>query len=219
MPISVSMPPRIAAKLSGIITAPGERPKRSAIERRIGMKITTIGVLLRKRAARGDVAQAIDQGAVEAAAREPDQEARDALERAGRDHRLADHQERADRDQRRAREAGEDLGRRQQHAPPGSSSGAIWNSSSSAPMMPSEISSTGSARRVGHDRRRRSAPASTTSAGSARPSASLSSAPAAGARGEAGHRASQRRAPRRVKSFAPADRRDGASACLTRVGS
>ena len=47
MPISVSMPPRIAANESGIITAPAERPKRSAIERRIGMKITTIGVLLR----------------------------------------------------------------------------------------------------------------------------------------------------------------------------
>jgi hypothetical protein len=47
VPIRVSIPPRIAAKLSGIITAEAERPKRSAIERRIGMKITTIGVLLR----------------------------------------------------------------------------------------------------------------------------------------------------------------------------
>ena len=48
MPIKVSMPPRIAAKLRGIITALPGRPNRSAIERRIGMKMTTIGVLFKK---------------------------------------------------------------------------------------------------------------------------------------------------------------------------
>ena len=47
-PISVVMPPRIAAKLSGIIIRLGERSSRSDSTCMIGMKMTTTGVLLRK---------------------------------------------------------------------------------------------------------------------------------------------------------------------------
>ena len=44
-PIRVTMPPRIAAKDSGIISREGDCPRREANACMIGMKMTTTGVL------------------------------------------------------------------------------------------------------------------------------------------------------------------------------
>ena len=113
-PISVVMPPRMEAKLSTIIDRLGGAPPRLAKVCRIGMKMTTTGVLLSTPPMSSTASREATSAVSVRPAGNPEQGPRTVVERAGLRKALTHHDQTEKSDQRRIGEPREQSARTEQ---------------------------------------------------------------------------------------------------------